>query len=82
MTITQYRDRIRQAKARLIEYAPKLVEEMAVSSLSIVKRRSTQDGILKDGVPGNYAEYNSNTYATSFLKGTWCTLRGCGRGFR
>lgn len=79
MTITEFRTRLQRAKQDIINYAPKLVDEIAVSSLSIVKRRSTEEGIYEDAVKGKYVEYSDNTYSTHYLKGK--ELNASGRAY-
>lgn len=79
MTISEHREKLKAARQQILEQAPRVAEEMAVSALSIVKRRSIENGIYLDGKEGDYAEYSTNEYSTSLLKGK--ELNASGRAY-
>lgn len=87
--VEQFRAKLRNAKARLIAALPVIAEELATSTLSVVKDRSVNDGIEVDGAKKTYTTnqvYTSGfkkktlnnagkSYIAANLKGNWHGLR-------
>lgn len=64
--VEQYRQRLQSAKARLVAALPVLAEDLAVSTLSVVKDRSINEGIEVDGSKKNYT--TNQVYTSGFKK--------------
>ncbi len=87
--IKEFRARLQNAKQRILAALPQMAEELATSTLSMVKDRSINEGISVEGEKQNYstnARYTSGykkktlnnagkAYIAANKKGTW-------KGFR
>jgi len=60
---------LKRAKQRIIDELPAISEEIAVSTLSIVKDMAIEEGIIIDGVPGSHQSYSSKLINTSLFAG-------------
>lgn len=69
MDIPTYRKHLEEAKRKLLAELPRISEEIAVSTLSIVKDRSINEGIIVQGKPGTEKQYSTNPIPTSLFKG-------------
>jgi hypothetical protein len=69
MTTTQYRIDLRDFINDLPKIAEQLCIQQAQSGLTIVKDRSTRNGIFVDSLDGDYAEYSTNQISTKKFKG-------------
>lgn len=76
MDIPTYRKHLEAAKQKLLAELPRISEEIAVSTLSIVKDRSINEGIIIDGKPGTNKEYSTNPINTSLFKGKELSAAG------
>ena len=66
MNLQQYRDKLEAAKQQIINALPVIATEIAESTLSEIKDRSTNEGIL---VNGQKKEYSKKTVPTSWFSG-------------
>jgi hypothetical protein len=64
MTSIEYRNKLRQFIKDLPQIAETLCVQQAQSGLTIVKERSTRNGIFVDSEDGDYAEYSKKQLAT------------------
>ena len=64
MTVRQKIEQLNQLYANIIQEMPSIVEEMAVTGVSLVKNRSINDGINQDGKEGSKATYSTNKTRT------------------
>ncbi|CAG5001938.1 hypothetical protein DYBT9275_02771 [Dyadobacter sp. CECT 9275] len=69
MTIKEFRLHLAKIKQRINDELPKLSEQVAVATLSLVKDRSIEEGISIGGNESNKAEYSKKTFPTTRLKG-------------
>lgn len=79
MNISEKRAQLQRARMKIIELAPKLSEEIAVSTLSMVKNRSIEEGISVDGKESDKKDYSTKeVYTSSFKKKA---LNNAGRSY-
>lgn len=79
MNISEKRAQIKRARIKILEIVPKLSEEIAVSTLSMVKNRSIEEGISVDGKEGDKKDYSTkDVYTSSFKKKA---LNNAGRSY-
>lgn len=69
MNVDNYREGLRMAKQQILDNLPQIADEIAVSTLSVVKDRSINEGIIIKGQEGTQPNYSTNTFYTSSLKG-------------
>lgn len=79
MNMVDYITGLKKAKQQIVEALPAIADEIAVSSLSVVKDRSTNEGILIDGKPGTKQQYSTNPIPTSYFTGK--ELNNAGRAY-
>ena len=64
MTVTQYRKSLEEFILELPKIAENLCVIQAQTGLTIVKDRSTRNGIYLDSMDGDYVDYSNNKIAT------------------
>lgn len=69
MTPVEYAAKIRSDIEILKRAVPSMVRDIATSTLTVIKDRSINEGILIDGKEGNRAEYSTRQISTSRFKG-------------
>lgn len=69
MTITQYRTQLQGFINDLPKIAEQLCIQQAQSGLTIVKDRSTRNGIFVDSQENDYADYSTHKISTKKFKG-------------
>lgn len=76
MNLKDYRKHLQTTKRRILDELPKIADEIAVSTLSLVKDRSINEGIIIEGKEGTKKEYSDNKIPTKFFKGKELNGRG------
>lgn len=69
MTATEYRSQLKDFIQDLPKIAERLCVEQAQSGLTIVKDRSTRNGIFLDSADGDYVDYSTRKVATKKFVG-------------
>jgi hypothetical protein len=69
MTTLEYRSKLQDFITDLPNIAEQLCIQQSLSGLTIVKDRSTQNGIFVDSVNGDYAEYSKKQISTKKFVG-------------
>lgn len=69
MTLKEYREGLQDAKQKIIAALPKIADEIAVSTLSIIKDRSINEGIIINGKEGTEKQYSTRPISTNKFKG-------------
>ncbi len=76
MTVKELKDRVSTLINTLEDKAQDIAIITAKSGLSVVKERSIEDGIFKDGKSGNYVKYSQKQVPTFFFKGKELNKKG------
>lgn len=69
MTTTEFRKQLTEFIKELPKIAENLCVQQALSGLTIVKDRSTRNGIFLDSAEGDYVEYSTRAIATKKFLG-------------
>ena len=69
MNLKEYKAHLTAVRQKIVEELPVIANEIAVSTLSLIKDRSINEGILIDGKEGNKAQYSTRPILTSYFKG-------------
>lgn len=69
MTLEENIGRLKSLQSKVKDILPVLTLQGAQTGVSIVKDRSIEEGIYKDGLDDNYVAYSANLIPTWFFKG-------------